>query len=692
MTRILPWIAAALFCLAPVAPASAQIDNLPKVHARLIAEHGTVAPGGMVTVALEQVIRDGWHTYWRNPGDAGQATDVQWTLPAGWHAGAIAWPAPKPLPVGPLMDYGYEGRPWLLMPITAPGDAKPGESVTLRAAVTWLVCKEVCIPEDATLTLPLAISSAPPPPDPAIAAQFAAARDLLPTQTPWPAHFQQSGPALKLFLAAPALSQADVKDAHFFPYDEGTISGIAPQHWSVTDKGLVMQLASGKTNAGLHALSGVIVLTSASAPQQAMAIAAAPGAVPDLPASSSEAELTLPLAMLFALLGGIILNLMPCVLPILAMKALTFASSSGREQRHVLQETAAYGVGAVLAFVALGGVVVALRQGGAAIGWGFQLQEPIVVAAFTLLIFAIGLNLSGVFEVPTIGAGESLTQRGGAWGAFFTGVLAVMVAAPCTAPFMAAALAFALSQTAPAALLVFFALGIGFAAPFVAIGASSTLRRLLPKPGGWMLILKQVLAFPMYGTALWLAWVLGLQTGASQLVLLLVCGLALAFALWTIGAVQRANGRSIYAWIAVILAAVALEQILPQLNAAAPASAHGQIVSLPSQPYSDTALASLRAQHRAVFVDATAAWCVTCLVNEKVALENADVRRAFDSNHVALLIADWTRRDPAVTALLTAHQRTGVPLYLYFAPDASGAMVLPQILTPADVVKALQAR
>ncbi|HEY6578867.1 MAG TPA: protein-disulfide reductase DsbD domain-containing protein [Rhizomicrobium sp.] len=681
-----------LFCLIPcggVAPVLAQIDAAPKVHMRLVPEQAQIAPGQTITVALAQDIRRGWHTYWRNAGDAGEPTDIRWSLPAGWRAGPIAWPYPTELPVGPLMDYGYEGRPWLLVGITAPADAKPGANVVLRAAVTWLVCKEVCIPEDATLSLPLGVGASPSSHDPAVAAEFAAARERLPIASPWPVRFGSGNP-LTLFVAAPKLAQAGLTGAHFFPVEQGVVKGIAAQQWSVSPEGLVMHLVPDQHASAMRTLTGVLVLRSADAPVQALSVSAMPGVTPAFPVN---AGLTLPLAVLFALLGGVILNLMPCVLPILAMKALAIASKSGRT-REAAGEGVAYGAGAVLSFALFGAAVVALRAGGDAIGWGFQLQQPVAVAAFALLVFAVGLNLSGVFEVPGVGTGESLARRGGQAGAFFTGVLAVAVAAPCTAPFMAAALGFALTQSALAALAIFVALGIGFAAPFVAIGFSPALLRLLPKPGAWMSTFRQLLAFPMYATALWLAWVLSFETDPGRLVVLLGAALVLAFVLWAVGTAQQ-TGRSWsrpFAWIALILGCAALAGLVPLVNSGAPAGARVQATVIPSQRFTEARLQELRAAKRGVFVDATAAWCVTCLVNEKVALDSSQVRAAFAGRRIAFLVADWTNRDPAVTALLQAHARSGVPLYLYYAPGAADAVVLPQILTAGAVLDAIGTR
>jgi len=375
------------------------------------------------------------------------------------------------------------------------------------------------------------------------------------------------------------------------------------------------------------------------------------------------------------------------------MTALSVASKAGADKREAAHEGLAYGAGAVLSFAALGMAVIALRASGAAVGWGFQLQEPAAVGAFALLIFAVGLNLSGVFELAGgMVAGDALTRKGGALGAFFTGVLAVAVAAPCTAPFMAAALGFALTQSAVSALAIFVALGVGFAAPFVAVGLSPALLRLLPKPGAWMLHFKQLLAFPMYGAAAWLVWVLAQEAGPQGLVLALAGMLALAFAAWVWDSSRNAGVR----WravgaIAALLALIGALSTLVFLEQSQPVAAAQAMTreGIPSEAYSEARLSELRAQHRSVFVDATAAWCITCLVNEKVALSSAPVRAAFAQKHVALLIADWTRRDAAITSLLSAHGRSGVPLYLYFAPDAPDAKVLPQVLTPDTVLDAL---
>ncbi|HZQ39548.1 MAG TPA: protein-disulfide reductase DsbD domain-containing protein [Rhizomicrobium sp.] len=670
-----------LFLLLLAAPALAQPEPGLKVHARLVAEDKGVAPGGTVTVALEEKIAAGWHTYWKNPGDAGAPTEIEWTLPPGWKAGPIQWPRPKRLPVGPLMDYGYEGTPWLLSNLTAPADAAPGP-VVIKAHASWLVCQQICIPEDATLTLNLTVGAGGH--DPAVAKDFAAARALLPIASPWKVTYAL-GPNLDLYVAAPALAASHPATADFFPATSGIIKNAAPQLVGYAKDGMVLRLSPGQKAGGT--LQGLLVLTGTDGSTQALEVSVPRGPVPPVefaaPAAAAGGDLSLWLALAFAFLGGLILNVMPCVLPILAMKALALADHGARGRG----ESFAYAAGAVLSFAVLGLSVLLLRAGGDSVGWGFQLQSPIAVAGFALLICAVGLNLSGLFEVGSITAGEGLASRGGWVGAFFTGVLAVAVAAPCTAPFMAVSLGYALTLSAPVALLVFIALGIGFALPFLLLGLWPRALAFIPKPGPWMLTFKQFLAFPMYGGAAWLVWVLAQEAGPDGVVIILSAFIALALALWLWGVTRdMQRGRIVGGAVALLILLAGLYGVsqLRQANGA-PTT---QTTKL-GEPYTATKLASLRAANRPVFVDATAAWCITCLVNEDAVLSRDSVKGAFASKNVAYLVADWTNQNPEITALLKENGRSGVPLYLYYAPGAATPQVLPQILTEGVVLGAL---
>jgi thiol:disulfide interchange protein DsbD len=678
-------------------------DLEPKVHASLIAERPGIAPGQTVTIALHEAIRSGWHTYWINPGDAGEPTRMEWKLPEGWQAAPIQWPYPKRLPVGPLMDYGYDTEAVLLMDVTAPMTAKPGETVTLGGHASWLVCSEVCVPEDAEVSMALPVAASLPPPDAKNAAMFAETRAKLPHPSPWNAVFDVSDTRFALLIESPELVKARPREVAFYPYTDGQIENAAPVKVGTAANGLVIESAPGyklktaEKRAGVGKVGGVLVLTGADGRTDALEISAVPGVVPAAAVLfSNAAAIGLGQALLFAFLGGLILNLMPCVFPVLSMKALSLAAK--RESPVSAKVSAfAYGAGVLASFAGLAAVLMAFRQGGAAIGWGFQLQQPIVVAALALLMFAVGLNLAGLYEVSAgrlAGAGETLTRKDGATGSFFTGVLAVVVATPCTAPFMGAAMGFALTQSAGFALAVFLALGAGFAAPFVLLGMSPRALRLLPKPGAWMTTLRQVLAFPMFGAAIWLVWVLSFQAGSDGVLAVLASALALAFALWAYGRTQGARGVARMAgFAAAVLALAGMGAILPYAGVAAPAATaaatSGSESAIAYEPYTAARLASLRSEGRPVFINATAAWCITCLVNDRVALSGETLKNAFAEKKVAALKADWTNEDAEVTALLTAQGRSGVPLYLYFAPGADAPQVLPQILTEGTVLAAL---
>ena len=689
MTRfalIAAHLAAALLL---ASPAFAQADpgaGPPKVTARLIAEQATAKPGGSVTVAIEQDIAEGWHTYWLNPGDVGQATSMDWALPAGWKAGPLQWATPKRLPVGPFMDFGYEGKVALLTAIDVPAEAKVGDAVTLKGQAHFLVCKEICIPQDTDLSLPMKIGDGAA--DPATAKDFADARAALPVTSPWKMTYAAAGSTVSLYAESSAIAAAHPVDVAFFPLKSGLIKGTTPQTVAFTKDGLVLKLTEAdKANVSGN-LTGVLVLTSSDKSVQALNVDAAVGAVPDAGGSTpaAEGDISLLAAVFFAFIGGLILNAMPCVLPILAMKALALASygGGGGEAR---KEGLSYAAGAILSFLAFGLVIALLRQGGQAVGWGFQLQNPIAVAAFALLIFAVGLNLSGLFEFGSVTMGDSLTSKSGGVGAFFTGVLAVAVAAPCTAPFMAAALGYALTQGTAASMLIFLGLGVGFALPFIILAFAPRALSFLPRPGPWMLRLKQFLAFPMYGAAAWLTWVLAQEAGPNSVAVLLSAFVALAMAAWLWGITRDMEGRGRIT--GAIVAAAILIVALYGLTTLSTMSAPAPSAALSSTKFTEEKLASLRASGKPVFVDATAAWCITCLVNEQAVLSRPAVKDAFKNKQVAYLVADWTNRDEAITRMLAANGRDGVPLYLYFAPGSDKPVILPQILTESGVLAAI---
>jgi thiol:disulfide interchange protein DsbD len=679
------WRAALILLGLTAAPAMAvesEALRSPRATATLAADTAAVAPGEAVRVGLRLRMAPGWHSYWRNAGDAGAPTEIVLTLPEGAAAGPIAWPAPERIPYGPLVNFGYKGEVLLPMEVRAPAGLAPGETFRIEAEATWLVCADVCIPEEGrfALTLPVAERAVP---SPVGAPLFEAAAARIPRPAPWTARAGATGRQASLTLSGPGLSPALVQEALFFPHATGVMENTAPQPATWRDGALTLgiTLAEGQRP---EALGGTVVLRDAGGARAGFEVSA-PVAGPAAAASS----LGFARAVLFALLGGLILNLMPCVFPVLAMKAMALARLSGEAKREVRLHAASYTAGVLASFAAIGGGLVALRAGGSAIGWGFQFTEPAFVAGMAWLMLAVALNLMGVFAFGrTVGAGQGIAARGGHLGAFATGGLAVLLATPCTAPFMAAALGAAMAMPPAMTLAVFLALGLGLAAPYALLGVFPGLARALPRPGPWMERLRQGLAFPMLAAAAWLVWVLAQQSGPDGVLWALAGGVVLAAGLWALGLAQRAGaGRgAVVGRVAAGLAVLTLLALLPRLSAMPAAAADA---GAGAEPWSEARVASLRAEGRPVFVNATAAWCITCQVNERVALRTATVQDAFATHGVAYLKADWTRGDPAITALLQSQGREGVPLYLYWAPGAAEPVVLPQFLTEGIVLEAL---
>ena len=697
---------AALFALgllhsvAFAAPAAEQ-----HAEGQLIAETTALLRGGDTTVALMLTPEPGWHTYWINPGDSGLATKLEWTLPEGVSAGAIQWPAPHPAPLGELTNYGYDAETLHLVNISVPASWPLDQALTLKAKAKWLVCKDVCIPDGAELTLTLPVADSVQL-DPAHTARFERDRALLPQPLPAgaKARFAVADGAFSL-----ALDGADLptgKKVEFFPLAGDLVNHAANQAISFDGQQwrLTQQLSAYHVMVPTQ-VDGIWVVTAADGQRSSFTLSASPGVVapvraqdvgvvPDAaPAEAAGTPSTadrpgLLLALVLALLGGLILNLMPCVFPVLSLKAMALLKAQDASAQSQRAQALAYTAGAVLSCVAAAAVLLALRAGGEALGWGFQLQSPVFIAALAYLMLALGLSMSGVAEFggSLMNTGSSLAQKQGLSGSFFTGVLAVVVASPCTAPFMGSALGFAVTQPVAIALAIFAALGLGLALPFLVLGFVPALARRLPRPGAWMLTFKQVMAFPLYLTAAWLLWVLTRQAGADALGLVLVGCVAVAFALWLFGRSPRGGFATALA-VAALLAALAIlaSPFVRGGSAAAPAVGSA---ALDSEPWSSERVAALRAEGKTIFVDFTADWCITCKVNERGALASDAVRSAFAEQGVVTLVADWTRADPAITAALAAFGRNGVPLYLVY-PQGGEPRVLPQVLTPGIVVDAL---
>jgi len=731
-TLLIAISAASMPAAAQLASKTGAVVTTPHVRAELIAHAPDgVSPGAQAWVGLQITHQPEWHTYWKNAGDSGLPTELTWTLPAGVSTGEIAWPVPEKIPVGNLANYGYENTVLLPVPLEvstlykppmALAGGTPAMDVKLKAS--WLVCRKECIPEEGefTLSLPLQGSTA------LHKAEFDAAQAAQPQPLAKPGGIEVNGNNLQVRLEGlPAAVQG--KTLAFFPETPEVIrtAAVSGKDWTQSWQGntwtATMPLADQRS-ASPTVMPVVVALAeadrqpgqpvawrteapvagtwpAAATPARAevspalqaaltanAANAAASASTTDLPAQPAG---TFAMALLGALLGGLLLNLMPCVFPILAIKVLGFARQAGNASAH-RKAGLAYTGGVMLSFLALGGAMLALRAAGAQLGWGFQLQSPGVVAALAGLFTLIGLNLVGVFEfghaVPssmcTAQAKHPLAND------FLSGVLAVVIASPCTAPFMGVSLGFAIGLPAAQALLLFAALGLGLALPYLVAGFVPAVAHLLPKPGPWMGTLRRLLAFPMFATVAWLVWILGQQSGidgAGTLLALLVCLAAIVWAFTLRGRTRLVIATVLIAFTAVLTGAIGRNvlQVVEPAKLAASSTANQRW-----QPWSAERVSELSSAGQPVFIDFTAAWCVTCQYNKKRTLADAEVLADFDAKKVAMLRADWTRRDPAITAALTALGRSGVPVYVLQAPGKA-PVVLTEILGKDEVRAALAA-
>ena len=637
------------------------------IHATLLAE-GPVAPGGTVMLAVLMQPAAGWHGYWSNPGDAGLALTLEWKLPGGAKTGALRFPVPQTLLISGLMNHVYEHDYAVLVPLTVPPGATPGSTLAISADANWLACTlQICVPERSALNATVAIGAAG-----ATDPRFNTWRAALPAPLDRPAAFAWTPTTLRISIPFPRA--AKVEAPHLFLASEGLVDYAATQTFSRKDDLLIVEVPRAKVppSATPQSVSAVLSLAGGAG---GVELSAQPGAVPEggTPVSTQAAPVkgSFWWAVLFAMLGGLILNVMPCVFPILSLKALALAR--GGDEATARAEGLAYAAGVILACVALGATMLGLRAAGEEVGWAFQLQQPGVVLALLLLAVAITANFAGLFELP----GLSFERGGGHMGAFGTGLLAAFAATPCTGPFMAAAVGAALLLPWYAALAVFGALGFGLALPFLAIGFVPALRRMLPRPGGWMDTFRKAMAVPMGLTVLallWLAW----RSGGPTFVAI---GLALALAMLAgFYAMRREQRRG-------LLGSRYLLMILPLAlatwGAAQLASAPAAEASLiGARPFSEAALAQARGQGKPVFLYFTADWCLSCKVNEQTSIDREMTRDAFRKAGVTVLIGDWTRRDATITRFLTSQGAGGVPLYLWYPKGGGEPKQLPQVLTP----------
>lgn len=655
-------------------PGSAPV-SAPHLTVQLLNPEQAAHAPGVLDLYLRFKIDPSWHIYWKNPGDAGEPPEVLWTLPKGVTAGPLQFPAPKRLPLGPLMDYGYEDEVTFPLQLTLDASVKPGSTMHLAAKVKWLVCQERCIPGNGDLVLDVPVAEAGRPG--AVAAAGLNVALPQPLAGEGRAVFEATKDGFRL--AVPTGRRET--EAIFFPENPDALSNPAPQKFTATEKGLVLELKKGPyLDKPLTELKGVIELSGG----RAYTLDAVPGKVA-VPAAFGP----MLRAAALAFLGGVLLNLMPCVFPVLFLKGLALVNSGAEEKRRLRMHGLVYTAGILTSFWILVGILLGLRAAGASLGWGFQFQSPAFLALMAGLLFFLGLSLAGLFEIglSLTSAGGALAQKQGYAGSFFTGVLAVIVATPCTAPFMGAAIGYALSASAAITFAVFTALALGLAAPYVALTLQPAWTRILPRPGRWMEILKQAVSVPIFATAAGLAWVLFSAYGLKPLVALLVSFLVLAVAGWLLGRGPGARAASLGALL-LLLAVVAADVFLPARLASEAQNAAGS--SAAWQPWSPEALSRAQATGQPVFVDFTASWCLSCQVNERVALSQPEVQKGFAGHKVILLKADWTRHDEAITQALAAMGRSGVPTYALYVPGQTSPQLLPEVLTPGIVLDALK--
>ncbi len=688
-------VLAAVFAIGVTSGAAAQARvDTDYTTTEIILETNGFVPGETTWVAIRQEVRDGWHVFWTNPGDAGLPLALSWTLPEGIEAGDILHPVPEFIPVGPLASFAHEGTPIFLVPVVAPDNLVAGETVRVAIDATWQACEDICVPEDGRFefVVPVIEPSQSKMQNPTV---FAAARDALPVPLDGEATFSARDEFYVLEL--PLIDGLTDDSVFFFPGLEGLIEPAGTQRAIVANGVMSITMTPGYLEGYAEdALYGILTSLDGNGARRGIALNAAvpePVVKPSRNASAlnAAAAANVPVLLMMAFAGGIILNLMPCVFPILFVKAAALMQAAGEDRASIRRHGLLYAAGVLSTFLMIGGLLLALRAGGEQLGWGFHLQSPAVVALSAYVLFLVGLNLSGVYVVGEsfAGSGQSLAGRGGGLGSFFTGTLTVVVAAPCIGPLLSAPLGAALLQPALVGMAIFAMLALGLAAPYLALSFSPALGRLLPRPGAWMKVFKQALAFPVFGAAAYFVWVFSQQSDAAGLAFILSGAIFLALGAWLF---EISKGDGTRALVLRILSALfALAALAPLLRlepiekSTGDSETYGAIAA---EPYSAAGLDEYRAAGVPVFLDFTAAWCVTCQFDKVRVFSSRDLARAFDRNGVVLMVADWTVRDPEITAALQSFGASGVPLYVYY-PAQGAAEIMPLPLTQKAVMAAI---
>ena len=689
--------------------ANAASDDQPEkyVHIEIISNKNNVGAGDTVRIGVHKTIHPTWHTYWKNPGDSGTPAQITWTLPDNFTMSDIEWPAPKKIPYGPLANYGHEGQVTLLQDLSVPESYDGKTPFTITADINLLVCHDICIPETHQASLTFNTKNSHSAPE-----KIKIAQDQLPNYKNWPSTYTQQSNNLHIQISPDTpIPGKTIRNPTLIPEEWGIIDNLADVTLTQSSSNILLSQARGERDLSeINETGFILTYTGQDNQKYAIHIVANPLNVSanqpakdtkdqplktTVPENQSKNTIILWQALIFALLGGAILNLMPCVFPVLSMKALSLVKLQGEANKTAQKSGLAYSAGILLSFAIIGGILIALKASGEQIGWGFQLQSPAIIIALIYLVFIIGLNLANFFEFSAklSNIGQNLTRKDGHKGAFFTGVLATLVATPCTAPFMAGALGFALTQDAITALLIFLCLGIGLALPYLALCYIPFLRRHLPRPGAWMETFRQFLAFPMFLTSAWLIWVLSQQVNSLGIFMALSGLIAIVFIIW----LKKRSTANIFTQIILLLSLVFILAVpfgVTHHNTTKPHSKNKQEqLGQNWENFSPEKLKTALKTNQPVFVNMTAAWCITCKVNEKVAISTTKTKELFVQKNILYLKGDWTNQNPEITSYLQRFNRSGVPLYVYYpAPDEqtgerANPITLPQILTPNIVKK-----
>ncbi|TVP99108.1 MAG: thiol:disulfide interchange protein [Balneolaceae bacterium] len=693
------------YCMSGNIHISAQAVQTDNAVVELISEQITIQPGQPFWIGIKMDIRENWYVYYRNPGDSGMPMMVEWLHEEDVNIGEIQWPTPKWMDVsGGLTSYGYKEQILYIMEAIAPAHLSPGEEYTLLAEADWLICEDVCIPEYADLELTLLVTDGDVEYNEEWLPLFAETRENLPvTLDYWEATAEFEGNTATLTLTNKAFDIPGYSEIRYFAKKEGEIENGAPQPFSVDGNTITMQLHKSTYKSGdIDRLWGLIYSPEGwddSGNIRSMVVDVSlgdasiiTGNISSMPVFSAGFLLILA----FAFIGGLILNLMPCVFPILSIKVMNFMQMAGHQPRMVKLHGLVFGLGVLLTFLALAGLLLALRAGGQELGWGFQLQTPAFIAFMTFLMFGLGLSLMGVFEIGNslINVAGKANTGSGMRGSFFSGILATVLATPCTAPFMGTALGVAITLPAATALLIFAFLGFGMAAPYVLLSSFPVLMKYMPKPGAWMETFKQILAFPLFATAIWLIWVFGQQTGVNGLTRLLIGLLLLSMGIWILyrwKAIEISTGTRIVSrgFVTLFILAgfmfSAASQPVTIQNEAGISVSYG----IEWQDFSNDLVNQHRADGKNVFIDFTADWCITCKANERVVFSSNRVKDRFEELGFEMVKADWTNRNPEITQALASFGRNGVPLYVIYSSELDEPMILPELLTPGIVLNAL---